>query len=283
MDKVFFGFIFVDIQFTTINFLGSWWWAARKAHKLKFGRPRLLETMFCDHVKIQHVHLHNSPFWTTHLYASRYLEVYNITVYAPWDSPETDGIDPDSSEHVWIHHCSVHNGDDGIAVKSGLDAAGRAFGRPSRHILVEDCRFRFGDGLSIGSEMSGGVQNVTFRRNRLELASSTTYLKTSAARGGYIRDVLFEQISADASHVVRLRTSYDHAPPAPTLPTIDNVTWRGIDADALRAGMLECSAAIPCTRLTFDDVRVTSLLGYECSHAYGTQSRSSPSICIQQQ
>lgn len=57
--------------------------------------------MFCKNVFIHNVHFHNSPFWTTHLYASENIEVFNLTVYAPFDAPETDGIDPDSSKNVW--------------------------------------------------------------------------------------------------------------------------------------------------------------------------------------
>lgn len=175
----------------------------------------------------------------------------------------------------------MSNGDDGIAVKSGLNEAGRRFNRPAENILVEHCHFTFGDGLSVGSEISGGVRNVTFRHNTLRLSSSTTYLKTSPSRGAFIRDVRFENINSDAKEVIRLRTVYDKSPPAPHPTIIDNITWINVDADAVRAGRLECSQLIPCTNLHFENVQVTSVLGYECSKFLsGTQHKTFPKICL---
>lgn len=100
------------------------------------------------------------------------MEVGHVTIRAPADSPNTDGVDPDSADNVHVHHIDCHNGDDGIAVKSGMDAAGIAFGVPTTNVLVEHSKFRFSHGLSIGSEVSGGIANVTFRHNALEVVGA---------------------------------------------------------------------------------------------------------------
>ena len=47
---------------------------------------------------------------------------------AEFVSRHTDGLDPDSCEDVLIEHCDLGVGDDAIAIKSGMGAAGRAFG-----------------------------------------------------------------------------------------------------------------------------------------------------------
>jgi hypothetical protein len=57
----------------------------------------------------------------------------------------------------------VHNSDDCISIKSGMNKEGRAFGRPATNILIERVQCRYGDGLALGSEMSGGIENVTIR------------------------------------------------------------------------------------------------------------------------
>lgn len=212
-----------------IDGAGSTWWHMAKAHQLQYGRPRLLETMFSSHIVLRDIRLLNSPFWTTHIYASSDVEIDSVTVHAPATAPNTDGFDPDSSRNVWIHHCQVHNGDDGIAIKSGLDAAGRAFNRPCENILVEHCSFTYGDGLSIGSEISGGVRNVTFRHNRLQFANNAGYLKTAPARGGYIIDVLYDHNDCTAcAELFKVRVNYDHAkkPANVTFTTIANVTYQ---------------------------------------------------------
>lgn len=43
----------------------------------------------------------------------------------------------------------------------------RSMGLPTENVLVENCEFRNGHGVTIGSEMSGGVRNVTFRNSRV--------------------------------------------------------------------------------------------------------------------
>lgn len=134
---------------------GSVWWDRFHNKSLLHGRPRLLQTMFSSNVLIRDLTLTDSGFWTVHVYASSYVEVAHVRIRAPFTSPNTDGVDPDSSDNVWIHDIDVENGDDGIAVKSGLDAAGRAFNRPSKNILVENSFFHYSHGLSIGSEISG--------------------------------------------------------------------------------------------------------------------------------
>ena len=48
--------------------------------------------------------------------------------------------------------------DDAVAIKSGWNGAGIAFGRPSRNILVRNATSGCRGGFTIGSEMSGGVQ-----------------------------------------------------------------------------------------------------------------------------
>ena len=58
-------------------------------------------------------------------------------------------------------------GDDGVAIKSGMDYCGRQYGQPSRNIFVENDFFNFSGGVAFGSEMSGGVANVTVRNNVL--------------------------------------------------------------------------------------------------------------------
>ena len=105
-----------------------------------------------------------------------------------------DGIDPDSSSNVLISNCTLSGGDDNVAIKSGQDAVGRAFGRPSVNITVQDVTILHGDGISIGSEMSGGAHNITIRRIRMEDVLHPLRIKWGYGRGGSVSGVLFEDI-----------------------------------------------------------------------------------------
>lgn len=64
--------------------------------------------------------------------------------------------------NVYVHDVVLEEGDDCIAVKSGMDEAGRNFNRSCHNILFERVVCS-GDSIAVGSEMSGGVYNVTFR------------------------------------------------------------------------------------------------------------------------
>lgn len=82
---------------------GQQWWSRFHAKQLKWGRPRLLQLMSCQNVTISSVTLKDSPFWTTHLWNSSHIEVANVRVRSPRTSPNTDGVDPDSCNDVYIH------------------------------------------------------------------------------------------------------------------------------------------------------------------------------------
>lgn len=119
----------------TIDGQGSGWW---ETEGLQYGRPRLIEPMYCSNFSMVGVTVLNPPFWAMHPYACDNLLFEDITYSAPLNSPNTDGIDPDSCSNVVIRNFTTTAcGDDAIAIKSGKDAAGRAFAMPSYNILIE--------------------------------------------------------------------------------------------------------------------------------------------------
>ena len=90
-----------------------------------------------------------------------------------------------------IRDCTFDTGDDCIAIKSGRNADGRRVNVPSERILVEDCDFRAGHGgVTVGSEMSGGVRDVFARNLRMSSPDLDIALrfKTNSVRGGFIHD-----------------------------------------------------------------------------------------------
>ena len=130
------------------------------------GRPRLVEFSNVRRGAVRGVLLVDSPFWTLHIVDSKEIILQDLTIRAPrhetlrraWGA-NTDGIDIDSSEDVLVDRVDIRVGDDAIAIKSGLGAAGRAHAAPSRRVAVRDSRLR-SEWLSIGSEVSGGVDDV---------------------------------------------------------------------------------------------------------------------------
>jgi polygalacturonase len=153
-------------------------------------RPNMIGLYYCRDLLIEGVTITNSPMWHIHPVLSRSVLVHDVTVIG--HGPNNDGCDPESSTDVVITGTSFNTGDDCIAIKAGRNADGRRVNVPSQNILVEDCDFEDGHGgLTIGSEMTGGVSNVFGQNLRMSSPNLNTALrmKTNSLRGGYIHDV----------------------------------------------------------------------------------------------
>eukprot|EP00249_Psilotum_nudum_P028093 c3663_g1_i1 orf=1-861(-) len=108
----------------TIDGQGAIWWEMFRHKSLDYTRGHLLELVSSDGIVISNLTFLNSPFWNIHpVYCSNVL-IQNVTILAPHDSPNTDGIDPDSSSDVCIENCYISNGDDVVVIKSGWDEYG---------------------------------------------------------------------------------------------------------------------------------------------------------------
>jgi len=272
-----------------------WWYRSGRlpghAKTIKHTRGRLIQLAYSEDFTVRDVTLKDSPFWTLHPYACDRVLIERVNITAPIWSRNTDCIDPDSSTNVLIRNCSLSGGDDQIAIKSGMDVAGRGFARPAANITVEDCVIPHGDGISIGSEMSGGVDNVTIRRIKLADVLHPMRIKSGYGRGGFVSNILFEDIqlseSGQASGTAITIDEFDgnilpnssHAPEG--WPTISNVTFRRISGGALKAGTMQCIDEVPCEGITLQDVALTSVEGFDCKNVHGSATGTmKPKACL---
>jgi polygalacturonase len=176
----------------------TWWQMARSfrdAGVLGMGhpRPKLIIFDHCKHVRVEGVTIQNSPMWQLVPYYSDDVIIRNIRVLAPARSPNTDAIDPFSSSHVVIDHVTADVGDDDIAIKSGpINSPGPD--DPSRDITITNCTFLHGHGLSIGSEISGGAQNIIAERIHFEGTDNGIRIKANRDRGNDVGHLTFRDI-----------------------------------------------------------------------------------------
>lgn len=174
-----------------------------------FLRPGFVQFLSCQRVLIEGPRFVDSTFWMIHPVYCDHVTVRGISLKS--DHLNSDGVDPDSSTNVLIENCIFDVGDDGVAIKAGRDQDGWRVGRPSRRIVVRDCEYRgtAGGGMSIGSEMSGGVEEIFCKRYRMNDVVHGLYFKSNNDRGGYIRDVHFRNIDiASAQCPVIVTTDY---------------------------------------------------------------------------
>ena len=175
------------------------WWYDPKKMRTAF-RPRMIFLNRCRNISIQGITVQNSPSWNIHPYFSQDLKFVDLKVLNPKDSPNTDGLDPESCKNVEILGVYFSLGDDCIAVKSGKIYMGSKYQTPSENIIIAQCCMRDGHGsITIGSEMAGGVRNLTVRDCRFLYTDRGLRIKTRRGRGedGVIDNVRFERICMD--------------------------------------------------------------------------------------
>lgn len=103
----------------TINGQGALWWNAFYNKTLDYTCGHLVELIDSKDILIYNLIFRDSQFWTIHVDYCRSVVVKDMTLLAPLNSPNTDGIDPDSNQHVRIEDCYINVGDDAIMIKSG--------------------------------------------------------------------------------------------------------------------------------------------------------------------
>ena len=172
--------------------------AARDLTKLKDSnfRPHLVQFAKCRDVRIEDIRIRESPFWTIHLYRCDNCVVRGVDSYA--HGHNNDGVDVESSENVFVEGCRFDQGDDGVVIKAGRNQDAWRVNKPTRHVRVRDVTLVDGHGLLvIGSEMSGGVEDVEMVDSKaVGLVQNLMKLKTNERRGGYIRDIRMRNCTA---------------------------------------------------------------------------------------
>ncbi len=175
------------------------WWKDPKVLNIAY-RPRLFFLNGCNNIVLQGLTLTNSPSWTIHPYFSDDLGFYNVTVKNPSDSPNTDGLDPESCKNVEIAGVKFSLGDDCIAVKSGKIYIGKTFRKPSENLHIHHCLMENGHGaVTVGSEMAGGVRNMSVEDCDFSHTDRGLRIKTRRGRGkdAILDEIAFRRIDMD--------------------------------------------------------------------------------------
>ncbi|KAK8913623.1 putative polygalacturonase [Platanthera zijinensis] len=290
------GYGLVDVIVTgengTIDGQGGVWWNMWNQRTLKFTRPHLLEFLHSTYIHISNVILKNSPFWNIHPVYSSNVVIRSVTVLAPHDSPNTDGIDPDSCSNVCIEDCFISTGDDLVAVKSGWDEYGIAYGRPCSDIIIRRVTGSSPfSGIAIGSEASGGVENILVENINIYSTGIGIHIKTNTGRGGFIRNVTISQVYMNrVGKGLRIAGDVGDHPDENfnlnALPKVDGVTIRNVwGVEVQQPGSIEGIKASPFTRICLSNVRLWGVGGrkemWQCGAVSGTAVGVQPWPCAE--
>ena len=197
----------------TIDGNGESWWAEARQFKdsgllgSEHTRPRLVVFDRCKHVVMDGLTVQNSPMWQIVPYNSDDVVMRNLRILAPEKSPNTDAIDPFSSSNVVIDHVYADVGDDDIAIKSGMvNSPGGDL--PSKNIRITNVEFHHGHGLSVGSELAGGAQNITVEHARFFGTDNGLRIKANRDRGNDVSAIHFNDVQMTDVKIALIISEY---------------------------------------------------------------------------
>ena len=267
-----------DIAITgkgTIDGQGATWWEAfmkikgTPQQKTATRRPNLIDFTDCQRVLFKDVMLRNPPMFTVVPRDCDDVTFDGVRFYAPDESPNTDGIDP-SGRNYLITRCDFDTGDDCIAFKPQRP---RDDGGPScENILITDCTFRHGHGLSIGGQTPYGLRNMVVRNCTFENPDAAIRMKAPRGEGGLVENLTYENITMRKVKLPIFITSYypnsttpkepDKDPPQPVTATTP--IWRNIRISNVRAedcpeaGRIFGLPEMPVSDITFTNVYISA-------------------------
>ena len=266
----------------TIDGNGHVWWeyvrGVRDSGVLGTDHPRPMGLVFdhSKHIKVENITVQNAGFWQIVPYYADDVQFRNMRILAP-HSPNTDAIDPFSSSNIVIDHVFSSVGDDNIAIKSGaINSPGPD--APSKNITITDCTFENGHGLSIGSEVAGGAENIHAERIHFKGTDQGIRIKANRDRGHDVSNISFKDIDmVDVKTAILISEYYPKVLPEGDVPaepvtrltphfhdiTIENVTATG----GATAGVIVGLPESPVLGLTLKNVHISAKSGMTIGYA----------------
>lgn len=193
-------------------------------------RPMFIQPYRCTNVLIEGITLRHSPMWQLHPVLCTNVTIRRVHVEreagaTDQTGPNADGCDPESCKDVLIKDCVFATGDDCIAIKAGRNNDGRRVAVPSENIIIQGCQMQDGHGgITVGSEISGGVRNVFAENCKLDSPNLNIAIrfKNNALRGGQLENFYFRNIEVGqvGDATITADFNYEEGENGPYTPTL---------------------------------------------------------------
>ncbi|MGC3989360.1 MAG: glycosyl hydrolase family 28 protein [Chthoniobacteraceae bacterium] len=241
-------------------------------------RPQLIYLEHCQRIELDDFSTLNPPNTHCSLPGSKELTIDHVTLTAPGDSPNTDALNLSSVQNVRITHCRISTGDDNIVL---LGTGNNDPANPGvKNVLIQDCQFGTGHGLSIGSFTSAGVQNVRAENITFDGTTAGIRMKAWRDRGGLVKNIAYRNITMkNVRYPIYLTSYYPKLPKAPDddLPANGQTKrpeWRDITIEDIT--ITQARDAIiawglpdqPIENLSLKNVKISAALGAVFFHAH---------------
>ncbi|XP_047313821.1 probable polygalacturonase At3g15720 [Impatiens glandulifera] len=222
------------------------------------AKPTGIRFIGCNNLVLSGLTHINPPSRHINIYGCQNVQISHLTITAPANSPNTDGIGISSSSNVRITDSFIGTGDDCVAISTG-----------STNIFVGGVQCGPGHGISVGSLGQGGsssnvdgvfVQNCTFTGTE-----NGVRIKTWPGGKGYARNITFtgirlnnvkNSIIIDQTYCQVAENCQDQAQAV----QVSDVKYIGVQGTSAtpQAIVLQCSHHVPCKNIIFNRINITS-------------------------
>ena len=231
----------------------------------------LVDITNSNHLTFDHIKLQNSPMYNLTFFFCDGIVIDHAVIRNPaTNAPNTDGIDPFSSRNIEISHVDIDTGDDDIALKSGLVERDARFAAVE-HVYIHDSIFRHGHGLSVGSELAGGIHDVRVENVAMQDTDAGVRIKSNRTRGNDIYDLHYRGIRmTNVGQPIQITEYYPRAPPAGKdaaepmevhTPRFHDISLTDITAAGAKDAIILGLPESPILNLMLNHVRIASQTG----------------------
>jgi polygalacturonase len=273
----------------TVNGSGFEWWAARTANPA-LPAPFLVVLTSTNGFRVENVNFINSPMYHLVIVSSADGIVDGLHVNAPSNSPNTDGIDPNAgTTNLTIQNVVISNGDDGVAIKSGVSG-----------VVVRNSAFINGHGVSIGSigedNSTGVVTDVLVQNVSFTNSSTACRVKTWQGGSGLVQNITYDGVHmSNVDDPIQVTQFYcpdsQHTGPCPNSTVNVNITgvsFRNIFGTQYSGNTVSilCSDSVPCHNIQLANINITNVTpggksAAVCWQAFGTATPPlNPPSCL---
>ncbi|MGH3166137.1 MAG: glycoside hydrolase family 28 protein [Trebonia sp.] len=225
-----------------------------------FLPPQMIQPFLTDTVLLSGVTVINSPFWHLNPNLCTNVTIDGLSISS--SGPNTDGCDPESCDGVVVQNVTYNTGDDCMAIKAGRDADGRRVNVPCQNVVVQNCNFADGHGgITIGSEMTGGVRNVYARDLTMNSANLQAghRIKSNTLRGGFVLNTNVYRVTAGTigGPLLLITADYDDQT-GDFPPDINDITLSDWTVDTCEGlwSIVGASASDPVNTATLENITV---------------------------
>ncbi|KAL4619947.1 hypothetical protein ACB092_06G118100 [Castanea dentata] len=220
--------------------------------------PMNIRFNFITNSIVQDITSKDSKFFHINLLECKNLQFQHVTVTAPADSPNTDGIHIGRSSQINITNANIGTGDDCISIGDG-----------TQDITIKQVTCGPGHGISIGSlgryQNEQPVSGIRIIGANLSNTDNGVRIKTwPASPAGTASDMHFESITMNnVANPILIDQNYcpnnQCSNESPSKVKISNVSFKDIKgtSSTQEAVKLICSKSVPCQQVVVADIDLT--------------------------